>query len=394
MNHRKNGIFMTARAGLALGVCVLLAPGLAMGQQTEEPQGNSPQSNQERLQSQSVGEEEALPRFSVVAPIIDFGTIPDTEPVTGIIRFRNTGTAVLTVPQPSTTCGCTAAQMPKNEFEPGEWAEVKVTFDPRGKTPGRHEQTVTFRSNDRENPVTAVKVRSIVKPVVSIEPQQVNLGAVAKHTRKETLISITGSMTDFEAFYVTLVGEGSKYFDVEILGTDMVEKDGEPVSRTDLLVSLKHDAPPGRAQAVATIRTNDERRQLLTVPIGAEVVGDVLINPPRMSLGNLSVGNTLEEIIEIRHGRSEPFEITGIELRPLQPSGIASMPIEYTIEPLNPEAKSDGKAQDAYRVKLVMPSMAEAGRIRGNFVVHTNVSLEELVMLPYVGRVVDSRSGE
>ncbi len=387
----KNTIRMTTCAGFALGLTAMLVPGLALAQQANEPSGNAPQTQN---QPQPVTDEAPQAKFSVAASIVDFGTISDTEPVSGVIRFKNTGNATLTVPQPSTTCGCTAAQMPKNEFEPGEWCEVKVTFDPRGKTPGRHEQTVTFKSNDRENPMTAVKVRAFVKPVVSIEPMQVNLGAVAKHTRKETLISITGTMTDFEAFYITLVGDGAKYFDVEILGTDTVQQAGEAAARTDILVSLKEDAPPGRAQAMATIRTNDDRRKLITVPIGAEVQGDVVINPARMSLGNLSVGRTLEEVVEIRHGRNEPFTITGVEFQPLQPTGMAAMPMQFSVEPMDPEAAGDGKAANAYRLKLVMPSMEEAGRIRGNFVVHTNVPLEEKVMLPFVGRVVDTRSGE
>ncbi|MFI4882122.1 MAG: DUF1573 domain-containing protein [Phycisphaerales bacterium JB064] len=372
-----------ASAGLALALSVPST----LAQQATAPAQPAAQTVQE-------GENQGQPSFELETPIIDLGNILDTEPASGTIRFRNAGNAVLMVPSVNTTCGCTVTELPKNEFAPGESVELTVTFDPTGKTPGKHEQTVTFRTSDRANPMVAVKVRANVRPLVAIEPAQVNLGSVTKHTRKETLISLTGLQSDFEAFHVTLVGEGAKYFDVDILGTDTLEQDGETVARTDILLSLRDDAPPGRAQALAVIRTNDDRRKVLTVPIGAQVEGDVVTNPSRMSLGNLSVGRSLEEVIEVRHGRNEPFKITGVELRPLQPTNLTAMPVEFAVEPIDSQAGADGKAVDAYRVKLTMPSMAEAGRIRGNFVIMTDVPLEEEVMLPYVGRVVDTRSGE
>lgn len=374
----------TILAAIGLGVSLTLSPAATLAQQA------GAQAGQESAQQG----ENAQPTFELQTPIIDLGTVLDTDPTSGTIRFRNAGNAVLKVPEVRTTCGCTVAELPKNEFEPGESVELEVTFDPRGKTAGRQEQTVTFRTNDRANPMVAVKVRAFVKPLVSIEPMQVNLGEVTKHTRKETLISLTGSSERFEAFHVTLVGDGAKYFDVDILGTDPIEIEGEQVSRTDILVTLREDAPPGRAQALAAIRTNDDRRKLITVPVGAQVEGDVSINPMRMSLGTLNAGRALEEVVEVRHSRNEPFKITGVELRPLQPAGMAPMKVQYTVEPIDGQAGSNGKAVAAYRVKLVMPSIERAGRIRGNFVVHTDVPLEEQVMLPYVGRVVDTRSGE
>lgn len=382
IGHRTN---ILAAAGLALSVC--LAPA-ALAQNGPQPAAPAAQPASQE------GENQGQPRFELETPIIELGNILDTEPASGTIRFRNAGTSTLMIPSVNTTCGCTVTELPKNEFDPGESVELTVTFDPAGKTPGKHEQTVTFRTNDRANPMVAVKVRANVRPLVAIEPMQVNLGSASKHTRKETLISLTGLKSDFEAFHATLVGEGAKYFDVEILGTDSIERDGEMVSRSDILLTLRDDAPPGRAQAMAVIRTNESQRKLMTVPVIALVEGDVVTNPTRMSLGNISVGRSLEEVIEIRHGRNEPFTVKGVELRPLQPANMTAMPIEFAIEPIDSQAAEAGKPVDAYRLRLVMPSMTEAGRLRGNFVILTDVSLEEEVMLPYVGRVVDTRSGE
>lgn len=366
---------------IAFGLMLAVAPA-ALAQGTNQPA--SAQAQQ--------GQAEALPRFEIETRVVDLGVILDSEPAKATVTFRNAGNAVLTVPQPSTTCGCTAATLQKNEFQPGESYEVEVSFDPRGRHAGKHEQTLTFRTNDRNNPVVAVKVTAFVKPVVSIEPQQVNLGTVAKRTRKETLISLTGMMPDFEVYHITLVGEGAKYFDVEILGTETITQGGSQSGRTDLLVSLQEGAPPGRAQAMAVIRTNDSRRKLVTVPLGGEIIGDVSVNPPRMSLGTLVVGQNVDDVIEIRHGRNEPFRITGVEWRPLQPSGQKPTPMTYVAEAI--DTQGGNQPATAYRVKLTMPDFEQAGRIRGNIVLLTDVPLEEQVMLPYVGRVVDPRTGQ
>ena len=383
---------IVASCGLAVAMLGTPAQGFQNSTPEERPQPAQAQPAQDRPVQD--GENQGTPRFELETPVIDMGRILDDEPAKGTIRFRNAGTATLTVPSVSTTCGCTVTELPKNDFEPGESVELTVTFDPRGKTAGSHEQTVTFRTNDRSNPMVAVKVRANVRPLVTMEPQQVNMGRVLKQTRKEMLISLTGMESDFEAYHVTLVGDGAKHFDITVLGTDPVEVEGETMARTDILVSLRDDAPPGRLQAMAAIRTNNERRKLLTVPLGAQIQGDVLTNPSRMSLGTLSVGRDLEEVIEVRHGRNEPFKITGVELRPMQPAGTSAIAVEYSIEPIDQESAESGEPTDGYRVRLVMPGVEQAGRIRGNLVLLTDVPLENEVLLPYVGRVVQPQSGE
>lgn len=378
VRYHKN-LFPSLLCGLAL-----LAPAGALALNGSQ---NSPAAQQER-----VDPNEPLPKFEIETRVLDLGLILDSEPAKGTVKIRNAGNAMLNVPQPSTSCGCTAAPLTKNDFEPGESYEVQITFDPRGRQPGRHEQTVTFRTNDRHNPVVGVKVIAHVKPLVAVEPMQVNMGTVAKRTRKESLISLTGIRSDFEVYHVTLVGDGAKYFNVEILGTETIEQDGLHSARTDLLVSLQDGTPPGRAQALAVIRTSDDRRKIVTIPLGGEIIGDVTLNPTRMSLGTLLVGQSVEDIIEVRNGRNEPFRITGVEWRPLQPSSLEPTPIAYVADPI--EATGDNQHASAYRVKVSLPAIEQAGRIRGNIVVLTDVPLEGEIMMPYVGRVVDPRAGQ
>ncbi|MEO1277811.1 MAG: DUF1573 domain-containing protein, partial [Planctomycetota bacterium] len=276
-SRKINVLSTTGYRASSVAVCGLAMALIATPAQAFQNSGQ--QSGNEQARPVQDGEIQGLPSFELETPVIDFGRILDDEPVSGTIRFRNAGNATLSVPGVNSTCGCTVTQLPKNDFDPGESVELTVTFDPRGKNPGPHEQTVTFRTNDRSNPAVSVKVRAHVRPLIAMSQQQVTLGRVIKHTRKETLVSVTGMRSDFEAFHATLVGDGAEHFSVEVLGTDPIEQDGEMVARTDLLVTLLDTAPPGRLQAMAAIRTNDDRRKLVTLPISANIQGDVLTNP-------------------------------------------------------------------------------------------------------------------
>ncbi|MEO1009547.1 MAG: DUF1573 domain-containing protein [Planctomycetota bacterium] len=338
------------------------------------------------------GVAEPAPKFEIESQVLDFGRILDTEEVTRAIVFRNAGDAPLEIVNVRTTCGCTAAEPPDGPLAPGESFELEIGFNPIGKRPGQQEQSVTLRTNDRENSVVVVKVRANIQALVAVEPASVNMGSVAKKARKDAMISITGMTSDFEAHTITIVGEGSKYFETEILDPMQIEnEDGTISQRTDIIVSLKADAPPGRAQAMAVIRTNEQRRRIVNVGLTAEVKGDVVISPTRMQLGVLRAGEGVTETIEITNAKGQPFRVVGVEMHPLDPAGLNPFPIEYEIVPANPDPAATeadkAKPSDAYRLTLQVPAQEAGGRVRGSIVIRTDVALEEEIKMPYVGRV-------
>ena len=84
----------------------------------------------------------------------DFGIVPNTDPVTQVFEVRNTGDGVLDIISLSTSCGCTTATTSKDSLEPGDVAELTVTFDPGahdGAT-GEFMRQVFIQSTDPETP--------------------------------------------------------------------------------------------------------------------------------------------------------------------------------------------------------------------------------------------------
>lgn len=76
----------------------------------------------------------------------DFGTINGDDKVETVFTFTNTGEADLVISKALGSCGCTVPDYPKQPIAPGEKADIKVSFSPKGKN-GMQNKTVTLTVN-------------------------------------------------------------------------------------------------------------------------------------------------------------------------------------------------------------------------------------------------------
>jgi len=106
-------------------------------------------------------------KISLAATEAEFGTAPNTDPVTRVFEVRNTGDGVLDITGLSTSCSCTTATLSKERLEPGDVADLTVTFDPathNGAT-GQFMRQVFIRSSDPETPEKVFSFRiTVVEP--------------------------------------------------------------------------------------------------------------------------------------------------------------------------------------------------------------------------------------
>jgi hypothetical protein len=97
----------------------------------------------------------------------DFGTIPNTKPVSQVFQVRNVGRGELEITGVSTSCGCTTAEVDDHQLAPGEAANLKVSYDPQahGGATGEFMRLVYVRSDDPDTPETALTIRvTVVEP--------------------------------------------------------------------------------------------------------------------------------------------------------------------------------------------------------------------------------------
>lgn len=93
-------------------------------------------------------------RIELSTTQFDWGSVPNTGPVSHEFQVKNAGRGWLDITGVSTSCGCTTAEVTGRHLAPGESATLRVTFDPlvhNGET-GKFMRVVYVRSTDPKTP--------------------------------------------------------------------------------------------------------------------------------------------------------------------------------------------------------------------------------------------------
>jgi hypothetical protein len=104
------------------------------------------------------------PRLVIDPESWDFGRTLKNRVLEKRFTIKNVGDAPLVVERITTTCGCAAALLDDKTLDPGESAQLKVTFQTQGLE-GRVERKVLLRSNDRQRDPLEIKLQaSVARP--------------------------------------------------------------------------------------------------------------------------------------------------------------------------------------------------------------------------------------
>lgn len=110
---------------------------------------------------------QAQGRIELSANEFDFGTIPNTGPVSQVFQVRNAGDGPLEISGVSTSCGCTTAEVGSQQLVAGESTNLAVTYDPLahdGAT-GDFLRLVYIQSDDPDTPEANLTIRvTVVEP--------------------------------------------------------------------------------------------------------------------------------------------------------------------------------------------------------------------------------------
>lgn len=89
----------------------------------------------------------------------DFGQFSEANPIVKcVFKFTNVGTAPLIINQAIASCGCTVPTYTKEPVKPGESGQIEVTYNGKGKFPGRFSKNITVRSNAKETGVVRLTI--------------------------------------------------------------------------------------------------------------------------------------------------------------------------------------------------------------------------------------------
>lgn len=200
------------------------------------------------------------PKLVVDQAVYDFGSVPQGEKVLHTFILTNIGDAPLNVNKVRSSCGCTAALLSSGNLPPGEKGELSASFD-SGRFRGQVAKTIYLYSNDPVSPVAQLKIKGEVLELFSLEPRQVNFGAVKLGQQVESKVSLTNRTG--EALLIdqveTTTPELAVRFEAEL-----------PVNETrELVVLLKAKPGQSRFSGYVILKLLGEKAYDLRLPVYA-----------------------------------------------------------------------------------------------------------------------------
>ncbi|HSD15024.1 MAG TPA: DUF1573 domain-containing protein [Flavobacterium sp.] len=94
----------------------------------------------------------------------NFGSIKEGDVAETVFKITNEGEADLIIINAQGSCGCTVPEWPKEPIKPGASADMKVTFNSKGK-PGQQQKSVTLTTNTKEgSEKVTIKAQVMPKP--------------------------------------------------------------------------------------------------------------------------------------------------------------------------------------------------------------------------------------
>lgn len=265
----------------------------------------------------------------------DFGAFhEDDGKRTCTMRYVNCGDAPLTITAARSSCGCTLAEYSRRPLEPGDTAEIVVSYDPTGR-PGRFSKSVyvNFNNDDGRSTLTikGVVIGAPVTlqqrypvdagPVMRMSRGAVMAGDVAKGRSKTVYLEVYNASTD--TLLPRVVGAPS-FADVKFM-PDAVA----PGEQTSLVchVSTSKITTWGLVEdSLAFIPAAGQ--PVVTVPMTVVVSEDfsqltdeqrakaplINISPERLDCGDISRdGNTVTLTADITNGGRNTLEIRRVQ---------------------------------------------------------------------------------
>lgn len=303
----------------------------------------------------------------------DAGEILDTSPAKLSYLFRNTGAGPVTITQVKVSCGCTVPELEKKTYMPGESGTLMVTFDPANKN-GSIARNITVFTDSEQTPSETLLVRALVKPVVVIEPKVVPFESIEKGGTATKEFKIYGRTDDFKVTRATVADP--EIFQIEVEDMGETEYRGEQLRLSVIKVTVLPGARPDNHRSDITIRTNDSRKPILTTTVIARVLGDLNIDPVRVTMGRMIVGDAFEREFHVTSKSGKPFNIKNVAL------STVALESQVTFEPTN-EQKSD------WIVKITGTVAYPAPRFNTPIMIETDIADEKEMTVQMYGQLLN-----
>lgn len=271
-----------------------------------------------------------LPRRTGTRPCIQFetllvdkGEIPVVvEGVEFIFPFCNLGKGNLVIEKIRTDCRCMESTKPEEPILPGGQGHITLKYNvEKGSGSFSHEALV--QTNDPVFPLVKVTASGNNSRAVIIEPKKLDIGRllVGKTHVTNCYVMYTGDIP-LDILDVECLSSHMN-FEWRILSKEVAQQYVPAIPKTVRFVgrnrrTLEISFTPGpndigKFEDKVYVHTNIKDFEKITVPVVAQVVPQVVLSPEILFLGDVRLGEPLEQTLMAWSPDGVPFRITKVD---------------------------------------------------------------------------------
>ena len=207
-----------------------------------------------------------LPALAFHQYAVDLRKIHPTTESQAIFVFQNRGSEPVRITRLEPSCGCLTPRLQgarDDTIPPGELARVILKMQPANSTPGSHEYTVKVCYTDPEPRETQLTLKlEIPTTTLSVSPPALIVYHPAGSEKTVTDFTVTDGRG--RRFEITDISINTELVETA-LGESGVTATGH--FQQTVRISIAGDLPPGKAQVLLRISTDDLEVPELRVPL-------------------------------------------------------------------------------------------------------------------------------
>ncbi len=242
------------------------------------------------------------PRIYCEQPLFDFGSADSSTTIEHTFVIQNIGDTTLEITQVRPACGCTLANISEKMIPPGGQSEITARLSLAGRN-GPQSKPITILSSDPQNPEYRVTMAGTVSSAIMVSPDRLMFGQIGQGQTMELTADITAAAERF-----TVIGVESSIPDL-VVTTETVEE----TRHYRIKATLTGPATPGPLSAALQIKTDNAGRPAITIPVIANVVGELIYAPAVMEIPAGSA-QPLTRYVVIRPGTLTDFTLKAVNL--------------------------------------------------------------------------------
>jgi hypothetical protein len=239
------------------------------------------------------------PRIVCAEPTYDFGERDSTETVEHTFTIKNEGDLTLVLSRVRPSCGCTVANLSRDEVPPGEEAQLSTRLSLKGRS-GRQRKNIRVESNDPETPNLMLYLEGSAVNNIEIKPRHIYFGQLSQDAVATSVVEVT-SLKPLE---IKAASSTVDYFEVIL---DPLQDGG------GYRVSVVTKPPLAQGSSQGEIRLERGQGEALTIPASVMVVGPLAVAPSELVVKEGDDRSVTRYII-IRAGEVKEFAVTGVEV--------------------------------------------------------------------------------